>query len=98
MAGIPFLGTVQVTLRKQEMQMVPKASSKVAENASEPASFVPSLSHSYQAQQLLRRLGEGSLVLWFTVLVARLMFDPAWRELVYVAPFAALARLIMGIQ
>ena len=98
MAGIPFLGTVQVTVRKQEVQMVPKASSKVAENASEPASFVPSLSHSYQAQQLLRRLGEGSLVLWFTVLVARLMFDPAWRELVCVAPLAALARLIMGIQ
>jgi hypothetical protein len=43
-------------------------------------------------------LGEGSLVLWFAVLVARLMLDPAWRELVCVAPLAALARLITGIK
>ncbi len=98
MAGIPFLGTVQVAVRKKDMELVPMASSKVAENTSEPASFVPSPSYSYKALQLLRRLGEGSLVLWFTILVARLMFDPAWRELVCVAPLAAIARLITGIH
>lgn len=98
MAGIPFLGTVQVTVRKQHVQLVSIASLKMAENASELASFLPSQSHSYKALQLLRRLGEGSLVLWFTILVARLMFDPAWRELVCVAPLAAIARLITGIQ
>lgn len=48
--------------------------------------------------QLLRRLGEGSLVVWVVVLIARLGLDPAWRELVSVAPLAALARLILGIQ
>ena len=98
MAGIPFLGTVQVTVCKQEMQEVPAVSFKMADKVSELTVLAPSQSHSDKAQQLLRRLGEGSLVLWFAVLVARLMLDPAWRELVCVAPLAALARLIMGIQ
>ena len=98
MAGIPFLGTVQVTVPRQEIELVSRVLCKRGENASEPTCFVPSQSHSYKALQLLRRLGEGSLVLWFTILVARLMFDPAWRELVCVAPLAAIARLITGIQ
>lgn len=97
MAGIPFLGTVQVTVCKQ-IRDVPTACSNVAEKVSGPASFVPPLSHSHNTLQLLRRLGEGSLVLWFAVLVARLMLDPAWRELLCVAPLAAIARLITGVQ
>ena len=98
MAGIPFLGTVQVNVCKQIIQEVPAVSFKIAEKMSEPTLLAPSQSHSFNALQLLRRLGEGSLVLWFAVLVARLMLDPAWRELVCVAPLAALARLVTGIK
>jgi hypothetical protein len=98
MAGIPFLGTVQVTVLKQEMKEVPTVSFKMADKVSEPTVLAPSQSHNDKALQLLRRLGEGSLVLWFAVLVARLMLDPAWRELLCVAPLAAITRLIMGIR
>jgi len=95
--GIPFLGAVQVIGRKQENVFGQVPVPSMVANLSEPTCSVPSDANDFQSRQLLRRLGEGSLVLWFVILVARLMFDPAWRELVCVAPLAAIARLVTGI-
>jgi len=100
--GIPFLGAVQVIGRRQEnvftQVLVPNMVPSMVANPTEPTCSVPSDANEFQSLQLLRRLGEGSLVLWLVILVARLMFDPAWRELVCVAPLAAIARLITGIH
>jgi hypothetical protein len=46
---------------------------------------------------LLKSISEGSLVLWIGLFAARVMFDPVWRELVMIAPLAALSRMISGI-
>ena len=50
------------------------------------------------AMWFLRNVGEGSLVLWIGLFAARLVFDASWRELVSVAPLAAISKMIIGIQ
>ena len=78
----------------------PSMKNQMKQETSSSTDMVAELAYSSQARsiRLLKRLSEGSLVFWIGLLVFRLMFDPLWRELVVVAPLAALSRLISGIQ
>ena len=103
--GIPYLGTVQISsVRGQEERSKVLASPEFeAENSVAKdqsgclvGSRVPN--DRQTSSELLRSLGEGSLVLWIGLFLARLIFDPAWRELVAIAPLAAISRMVTGIQ
>jgi len=92
--GIPYLGAIHVVTEASavndvtsELRTQQTMSSRTTER---PASKLDS-------NQLLKSLGEGSLVLWIGLFAARLLFDPLWRELIAVAPLAAISRMISGI-
>lgn len=102
--GIPYLGTIQVQM---DQILEEPASSKsnprfpsVTRVAASPdvTSSISTWPCQIDATQLLRKLGEGSLVLWIGLFAARLFFDPSFRELVSVAPLAAVSRMIFGIR
>ncbi len=93
--GIPYLGAIQVVT---EASIVRDATSEL--RTQHTLSSIPTErpSSKLDSNQLLKSLGEGSLVLWIGLFAARLMFDPLWRELIAVAPLAAISRMISGIQ
>ena len=93
--GIPYLGAIQVVT---ETSVVNDATHELRtqQRLSSMPTEVPA--SKLDSNQLLKSLGEGSLVLWIGLFAARLMFDPLWRELIAVAPLAAISRMISGIQ
>ena len=99
--GIPYLGEIQIlsgetpTVRDQL-----HINLSAAENASSKKDYLSFSNQSSHIKSIttLRSLSEGSLVLWMGLFVARVLFDPVWRELVAVAPLAAISRMITGIQ
>ena len=103
-SGIPYLGAIQVSVgavpATEPSLHSPSMNDLVNQETSPSTDMVAELASSAQARSIrvLKRLSEGSLVFWIGLLVFRLMFDPLWRELVVVAPLAALSRLISGIQ
>lgn len=93
--GIPYLGAIQVGSEEDNF------SNEISDTrTAEALSAMPaeSSTSNLYANQLLKNLSEGSLVLWIGLFAARLMFDPLWRELIAVAPLAAISRMISGIQ
>ena len=98
------MGTIQVhvdetsarTEASKSYSRLPLATSDAERSSVNADVSVPS--YPFDAFKMLRSLGEGSLVLWIGLLTARLLFDPAFRELVSVAPLAAISRMILGIQ
>ncbi len=101
--GIPFLGTIQVQLEETfEGKVKRKSNPRFTSDSTVAASpdFTPTASTQsslFNATKLLRSLGEASLVLWIGLFVSRLLFDPAFRELISVAPLAAISRMVLGI-
>lgn len=102
--GIPYLGTIQIHLEEPLVGTARlKSNPRLALDtnvAAEPelistASSPPS---PFDAIKLLRNLGEGSLVLWIGLFASRLFFDPAIRELISLAPLAAISRIVFGIR
>ena len=105
--GIPYLGAIHIL---NEDSLVSRTGSQmrtqlaVSSVATEHVRLTTAdLAFSDWSRQLksikiLRSLSEGSLVLWIGLFAARVMFDPVWRELVAVAPLAAVSRMITGIQ
>ena len=105
--GIPYLGAIHVLSEKSsasrsdsQMQTQQAVSSMATERARMTAEDLAFSDRSRQLKsiKMLRSLSEGSLVLWIGLFAARVMFDPVWRELVAVAPLAAISRMITGIQ
>lgn len=102
--GIPYLGAIQVESEADAMGNFGTLEQS-AFDESVASSVQPIADEEYRVEvvrnnhpiQWLRSLGEGSLVLWIGLFLARLMFDPLWRELVAVAQLAALSRMISGI-
>ena len=99
--GIPYLGEIQILsgetpIGREQLHMNLSA----AENASSKKDYLSFSNQSSHIKSIttLRSLSEGSLVLWMGLFVARVLFDPVWRELVAVAPLAAISRMITGIQ
>lgn len=99
--GIPYLGEIQL-FAMEETKSGEESSMREASKVSAPfypdPTQVGDVVFSTKNLLLLRNLGEGSLVLWIGLFVARFMFDPTWRELVVLAPLAAISRMITGIQ
>ncbi len=97
--GIPYLGEIHV-ISQEDCPSDPTFPILHQGDSKEPSAPVPICDGSVSQHSIkwLRSLGEGSLVLWIGLLVARSMFDPIWRELVAVAPLAAISRMIFGIQ
>jgi len=95
--GIPYLGSIQVLTNdaSTEPSVEPLASEATAVEFVESADM--EWSRYLHSIRLLKSISEGSLVLWIGLFAARVMFDPVWRELVMVAPLAALSRMISGI-
>ena len=92
--GIPYLGAIQVCI---EANTSSDALSESATLQTSSAVSTGTTTPKLDSHQLLKCLGEGSLVLWIGLFAARLMFDPLWRELIAVAPLAAISRMISGI-
>ena len=92
---IPYLGAIQVCI---EANTASDVSSELHTEPSKSAAPGESTTSKLDSKQLLKSLGEGSLVLWIGLFAARLMFDPLWRELIAVAPLAAISRMISGIH
>jgi hypothetical protein len=93
--GIPYLGAIQVVT---EASTVRGATSELHTQQTPSSTPMELPSTKLDSNRLLKSLGEGSLVLWIGLFAARLMFDPLWRELIAVAPLAAISRMISGIQ
>jgi len=95
--GIQYLGSIQVLTKdaSSEQSVEPVASEAIAVELDESADI--EWARYLHSIRLLKRISEGSLVLWIGLFAARVMFDPVWRELVMVAPLAALSRMISGI-
>jgi hypothetical protein len=91
LSGIPYLGAAQVMDSSNHLEH----SSNKKSSATRPSHTDESRGRS--SVSLLRRLGNGSMLLWLILFAARLVFDPQWRELAVAAPFAAIARLIVGV-
>ncbi len=98
--GIPYLGEIHLAqsplaqshLSSDPLEVKQAGRSLVQEtNDSDPTPSQKNL-------VLLRKLGEGSLVLWIGLFVARLLFDSSWRELAVIAPLASISRMVTGIQ
>ena len=104
--GIPYLGEVQVFVDESTRTNIAstlQSPPMPAQSSQHPAfakqmTVDSSVGISDAALNWLRSLSEGSLVLWIGLFAARFMFDPAWRELVAMAPLAAITRMISGIQ
>ena len=105
--GIPYLGSIQVLSEESsasrsgsQTQTQPAVSSVATERARLTAEELAFSERSRQLKSItvLRSLSGGSLVLWIGLFAARVIFDPVWRELVAVAPLAAISRMITGIQ
>jgi len=98
-AGIPYLGEVQVWEEEfSKKKSIPLPHIHLSETSSQEFESIDPKIHLLNSVKWLRSLGDGSLVLWIGLLVARFMFDPIWRELLSVAPLAAISRMISGIQ
>jgi hypothetical protein len=97
--GIPYLGEIHVFSREENLSnsTLPALHPGVSE-ASPVNELICDDAVSQSSISWLRSMGEGSLVLWIGLFIARFMFDPTWRELVAVAPLAAISRMISGIQ
>ena len=95
--GIQYLGSIQVftneTASDQAVESVLSDGTEVEIDESAQLQW----SRYVYSIQLLKSISEGSLVLWIGLFAARVMFDPVWRELVMVAPLAALSRMISGV-
>lgn len=103
--GIPYLGAIEL-----ERELVDIESEARRMTAGQQADSVVSdqtnglgtqrvKTHSQgDGKRILQGLAEGSLVLWIGLFIARILFDPAWRELAVVAPLAAISRMLFGIQ
>ncbi len=102
--GIPYLGAIQIAVGESKERELSSLSVNGGELSNRETPEFKALvvgSKSADAEQtlrLLKRLSDGSLVLWVGLFGLRLLFDPLWRELVMVAPLAALSRIISGIQ
>ena len=105
--GIPYLGAIHVLSEESsagrfgsQIQNQLAVSSVATEHVRLTAEELAFSDRSRQLRSLeiLRSLGEGSLVLWIGLFAAKFMFDPVWRELVVVAPLAAISRMITGIH
>ena len=102
--GIPYLGSIQIALwPKPEKES--NSNTVILDDVHERTTassdnLIEDLELTRQVRSLrfLKRLSEGSIVLWLGLFAFRLIFDPLWRELVLVAPLAALSRIILGIQ
>ena len=99
--GIPYLGAIQIlsddisAAREHSNMKLSAADCTFSRNEDLSSSFQSS---HFKSITTLRSLSEGSIVLWMGLFVARVLFDPVWRELVAVAPLAAISRMITGIQ
>lgn len=93
--GIPYLGAIQVVT---EASTGSDTTSELRTPQTRSSMSTERPSAKLDSNQLLKSLGKGSLVLWIGLFAARLMFDPLWRELIVVAPLAAISRMISGIQ
>ncbi len=104
--GIPYLGAIHVLSQASSARPVPQMQTQIEVNSvatEQDGLTVEDLAFSDRSRRLksikmLRSLSEGSLVLWIGLFAAKAMFDPVWRELVVVAPLAAISRMITGIQ
>ena len=99
--GIPYLGEIQIlsseTSAARGRSIVNSSVADCISARNEDISFTLPTNY-FKSITTLRSLSEGSLVLWMGLFVARVLFDPVWRELVTVAPLAAISRMITGIQ
>ena len=93
--GIPYLGAIQVVT---EASTGSDTTSELRTPQTRSSMSTERPSAKLDSNQLLKSLGKGSLVLWIGLFAARLMFDSLWRELIVVAPLAAISRMISGIQ
>lgn len=98
--GIQYLGSIQVLTNEdlpkpfdQSIEPVALEVDTIELNSSADFEW----SRYVHSIQVLKSISEGSLVLWIGLFAARVMFDPNWRELVMLAPLAALSRMISGI-
>ena len=98
--GIQYLGSIQVITNEaspakldQSLEPIGSEANTLDLNSSAEIQW----SRYLHSIQLLKSISEGSLVLWIGLFAARVMFDPIWRELVMLAPLAALSRMITGI-
>lgn len=102
--GIPYLGSIQIALRpksERESNLKTVISDDAAERTATCSEILIDdleITRRVRSIHFLKRLSEGSLVLWLGLFAFRLLFDPLWRELVIVAPLAALSRILWGIQ
>ena len=104
--GIPYLGAIHVLSQASSARPVPQMQTQIEVNSvatEQDGLTVEDLAFSDRSRRLksikmLRSLSEGSLVLWIGLFAAKAMFDPVWRELVVVAPLAAISRMITWIQ
>ncbi|MCY2984132.1 MAG: hypothetical protein NTY15_10930 [Planctomycetota bacterium] len=95
--GIQYLGSIQViTNETVSDQAGESVLSDAAEVEFDQSSQLQCSGYVYSIQ-LLKSMSEGSIVLWIGLFAARILFDPVWRELVMVAPLAALSRMISGV-
>ena len=95
--GIQYLGSIQViTNETVSDQAGESVLSDAAEVEFDQSSQLQCSGYVYSVQ-LLKSMSEGSIVLWIGLFAARILFDPVWRELVMVAPLAALSRMISGV-
>ena len=94
--GIHYLGAIQVLSHETTptQTVAPIATEAAAMDSDNSAQL--EWSRHLSSVRFLRSMSEGSLVLWIGLFAARIMFDPVWRELVVVAPLAALSRMISG--
>lgn len=98
--GIQYLGSIQVLTNEDSPKQVDLSVELVALEVNTielNSSAELEWSRYIHSVQLLKSISEGSLVLWIGLFAARVMFDPIWRELVMLAPLAALSRMISGI-
>ena len=102
--GIPYLGSIQIALwpktERESNSNTAIPHDAIERTAASSDNLIAELELTRQVRsiQLLKKLSEGSLLLWLGLFAFRMIFDPLWRELVLVAPFAALSRIIWGIQ
>ncbi len=95
--GIQYLGSIQVLTNETSPDQAAESVLSAATEEEFDNSTQLQWSRYLNSIRLLKSISEGSLVLWIGLFAARVMFDPVWRELVMVAPLAALSRMISGI-
>jgi hypothetical protein len=100
---IAYLGAADVVVETRDRAVLSEKSELVAPVRAQsrlPLAINKVMFRFKLAHQPLRMqwLGDGLLYIWIAVFLLRISLDSQWRELAWVAPLAAISRLIAGIQ